>query len=224
MITNSSAVELIENREVAAERLRNIKNGLSYLADKYLPARAYTALLDVSVNGLMRQKNHLFYFPIPWDRNTGFPSHPSLVADAKHFCSLGNFGEAVNLIIGSFAGWQTFWKQKKFCSCGGKNRYVDLEIVVHHPVKLDTDSRTIEIKGLAGIKSSDRPHIEKHYKLRRESRVDKNISIVRTEFIKLDIPSFVVLERSEECSEQFDSDIFTREFAKVCKTAKEGLM
>lgn len=178
---------------------------------------AYRILLDRSICHLTDGKNQIFYFPIPWERDTGFPSHPSLVADARHYCRINNTNEASDLMVNSFAGWQTFWRQKIFCCCGGRSRFVDVEIVVHHHLKIDGESQALEVKQMAGIKSADRAHIEKHYKLRRESRVDKNISIVRTDAVKIGIPNLGFIEASEECSEQFDSDIFKKEFAKVCK-------
>lgn len=95
-------VEFVEGCEIAAEKLHKIKAGLSYLKGKYLPATAYALLLDIAIRNLTPNKNSLFYFPIPWDKDTGFPSHPSLVADAKHFCESEKFGETAKMIIDSF--------------------------------------------------------------------------------------------------------------------------
>lgn len=221
-------VEFVEDREVAAKKLQKIKTGLSYLNGKYLPATAYAVLLDIAIRDLTPGKNSLFYFPIPWEKDTGFPSHPSLVADARHYCQTNNSDESTNLIVNSFAGWQMFWKKKVFCCCGkgrvGRlERFVPIEIVIHHPIHIDRESNCLTVKQLVGIKSADRDHIEKHYNLRRESRVDKNISIVRTDSVKIALPGFELIENDEECSDQFDADIFKSEFGILCKTALRGL-
>src|SRR3989344_3640779 len=94
-------LEFIEDPEVVKARLERIKISLSKLAEEHLPVLAYIVVLDAAINYLRDDKNKMFYFPVPWEMDTGLPSQPSLIADAKHFCGTNNLVEA-RIIVGSF--------------------------------------------------------------------------------------------------------------------------
>lgn len=215
-------VEFIENLEITIAKLQKIKSGLSDLAEKHMPLMAYTVLLGAAINHLTRNQNKMFYFPIPWEVDTGLPSHPSLIADARHYCRSNNLSDTAGIIVDSFAEWRLFQEQKIFCCCGkgfviSRERIVPIEIVIHHPINIDREANTFEIKQLVGIRSTDRDHIENHYNLRRDSRVDHNISIISTAFAKVGIEKLELLTSGEEYAEQFDVKLFREIFIKLCR-------
>lgn len=218
-------VGFIEDPKIAQNRLEKIKLAISDLvAEKHKPLMAYAVLLGAAINHLTHGLNKMFYFPIPWDIGLGWPSHPSLVADARSYCrSIAS--DPIGLIVDSFAEWRLFQSQEKLCCCGKgyfflkRERIVPIEIVIHHPVNIDQGSRTIEIKQLIGIRSNDRDHIENHYDLRRDSRVNSDISIIGTSSVKFSLVNFELIASSEEYAEQFNTIFFTKVFGELCKKA-----
>ena len=215
-------VEFIEDPEIIRVRLQKIKLALSNLAEEHMPLMAYAVLLDAAINHLRDSRDKMFYFPIPWKTDTGLPSHPSLIADARYYCQINNLAKTTGVIVDSFAEWRLFKEQKIFCCCGkgsvmSRERIVPIEIVIHHPVSSDREAHTLEIKQLAGIRSADRDHIENHYDLRRDSRINNNISIVGTWAIKLDLRNFELITHTEEYARQFDIALFSKIFTELCQ-------
>ena len=218
------SVEFIEDPEISINRLRKIKSGLFDLAERHMPIMAYVVLLDAAINHLTHSQNKMFYFPIPWETDTGLPSQPSLIADAKHYCRTNNLAGTAGIIVDSFAEWKLFKKQKIFCCCGkgsaiSRERIVPIEIVIHHPINIDRDSHALEIKQLVGIRSADRDHIENHYDLRRASRVNSDISIIKTGFVKIDLANFQLIAQEKSSSEQFDLNSFKKMFTEIYRGA-----
>lgn len=214
-------IEFIQDPETTISRLRKIKSGLSDLAEKHLPIMAYTVLLNAGINHLVHGQNKMFYFPIPWEVDTGLPSHPSLIADARHYCRSNNLSDTTGIIIDSFAEWRLFQQQKIFCCCGNgsvisRERVVPIEIVIHHPINVDREANVLEIKQLVGIRSTDRDHIENHYDLRRDSRVNSDISIIKTGFVKIDLANFQLVAQEENSAKQFDLNLFRKMFSDIC--------
>jgi hypothetical protein len=187
-----------------------------------LPFIAYDVLLYAAIAHLTKGRNKMFYFPIPWEKSSSWPSHPSLVADARSYCRSIASDDSIGLIVDSFAEWRLFQSQKILCCCGkgsafSRERIVPIEIVIHHPVNMDRGSQTIEIKQLVGIRSDDRDHIENHYNLRRDSRVNRDISIIGTSLAKVNSANFELIASSEEYAEQFNTVLFTKVFGELCQ-------
>ena len=217
-------VEFVEDPEITQARLEKIKLSLSYLAEKHLPLMAYTVLLDAAINNIRHGKNKMFYFPIPWEIDIGLPSQPSLIADARHYCRVNNLSETTGIIVDSFAEWRLFKEQKIFCCCGkgsviSRERIVPIEIVLHHPISIDREAYTIEIKQLVGIRSTDRDHIENHYDLRRDSRVNSDISIIKTGFVKIDLVNSQLIAQEENSEKKFDLSSLRKMFINMCHEA-----
>jgi hypothetical protein len=205
--------EFIEDPGVVIAKLQTIRSRLSDLSSSHPPIMAYCVLLDAVIKGLNKKQNEMFYFPIPWEKDTGWPSHPSLVADAISY--------QANLILDSFASWSVLKNQNIFCCCGkhrvfSRERFVPIEIVLHHSVVMERERRIIEIKQLIGIKSKDQDHVESHYDLRRNSKVDENISIIGGSFARIDMQTFELLASGEQYSRQFAADIFKKLFIDLC--------
>lgn len=218
----SNTVEFIEDPETTIARLQKIKSGLSDLAEKHMPFMAYTVLLGAAINHLTHSQNKMFYFPIPWEVDTGLPSHPSLIADARHYCRSNNLSNTIGIIVDSFAEWRIFQQQRIFCCCGkgsviSRERIVPTEIVIHHPIHIDREAKTLEIKQLVGIRSTDRDHIEHHYSLRRDSRVNHHISIISSAFATIEIENLKLRKRGEEHAKQFDVNFFRKIFDEFCQ-------
>lgn len=217
-----SRIEFVENPETTITRLQKIKSGLSDLAEKHLPLRAYTVLLSAGINHIAHGQNKMFYFPIPWEVDTGLPSLPSLIADARHYCRSNNFSDTTGIVVDSFAEWRVLQQQRIFCCCGkgsiiSRERIVPVEIVINHPISIDRESNTLEIKQLIGIRSTDRDHIENHYNLRRDSRADSSISIIGTAFTRIGIQNLELQACGEEYAEQFDVNFFRKIFTELCQ-------
>lgn len=214
-------VEFIEDSETTITRLQKIKSALSDLAEKHMPILAYTVLFDAAISHLAHSQNKMFYFPIPWEADTGLPSHPSLIADARHYCRSNNLSDTTGIIVDSFAEWRLFQQQRIFCCCGkgsviSRKRIVPIEIVIHHPVSINREANALEIKQLVGIRSTDRDHIENHYDLRRDSRVNNDISIIKTGFVKINLANFQLIAHEENSAKQFDLNFFKKMFSDIC--------
>ncbi|MBI4160639.1 MAG: hypothetical protein HY506_01915 [Candidatus Yanofskybacteria bacterium] len=221
-ISADTSLEFIEDPEITQARLQKIKSALSGLAEDHMPVMAYIILLDAAINHLGRSQNKMFYFPIPWEKDTGLPSHPSLIADARHYCQTNGLSDTAGVIVNSFTEWQAFRKQNIFCCCGkgsavSRERMVLIEIVIHHPIIIDRESNIFEIKQLVGIRATDRDHIENHYNLRRDSRVDNNISIIGTASSRIAVEDLKLYTSKEEYAEQFDVGAFKKIFAGLCR-------
>lgn len=225
--STGTAIEFIEDPKLALARLQKIKSALSDLAKEHMPIMAYAILLDAAINHLKHGQNKMFYFPIPWEKDAGLPSRPSLVADARHYCQTDNLSEITKLIVGSFAEWRLFQREKIFCCCGkdstvSRERIVPIEIVIHHPINIYRELNILEIKQLVGIRSADRDHIENHYDLRRDSRVNSDISIIKTGFVRIDLANFELMEQTENSAKQFDLGSFRKMFTDMCHKAISG--
>lgn len=219
--SQNTTVEFIENPEIVRARLQKIQSALAELAKEHLPIMAYGILIDAAINHLEQGQNKMFYFPIPWEKDTGLPSHPSLIADARHYCRNNNTTETKGLIVDSFAEWRLFQKTSIFCCCGkgsvcSRERIVPIEIVIHHPIHADGKANILEIKQLVGIKTADRDHTENHYDLRQDSRVNSNISIVSTSSAKISLTDFQLMEQTKNHAKQFDFNCFRKIFTEIC--------
>lgn len=220
-LVTDEAVEFIKDPEAAIARLQKIKSGLSDLAEKHMPLMAYAVLFDAGISHLTHSQNKMFYLPIPWEVDTGLPSHSSLIADARHHCRINNLTDTTGMIVDSFAEWRLFQQQRIFCCCGkgsviSRERIVPIEIVIHHPINVDREANILEVKQLVGIRSTDRDHIENHYDLRRDSRVNSDISIIKTGFVKINLANFQVIVHEESSAKQFDLNLFRKMFGDMC--------
>lgn len=217
-----TTVKFVENPEIVRARLQKVRLTLAELAKEHLSVMAYGVLLDTAIKHLEQDQNKMFYFPIPWEKDTGLPSHPSLIADARHYCQNNNLSDTAGVIVDSFAEWRLFKEQKILCCCGkgsvvSQERIVPIEIVIHHPIHADGEANILEIKQLVGIKSADRNHIENHYDLRQDSRVNSNISIVSTSSVKINLTDFQLMARSENNAKQFNFNCFRKIFTEMCR-------
>ena len=217
-MNDSVSIEFIIDYPVIEAKLKKIKSTLTGLTKTHLPILAYTVLLDAALSNIRQASQQLFCLPFPWEVTIDFPSHPTLIADARHFCQTAQLAEKNGIIVDSFAQWRLFKKQEIFCCCGRatRGRTVPIEIVIHHPVRIDRSSRTLEIKQLIGIRSADQQHIEGHYNLHKASRVDHNISIIRSSTLLLSFPAFQLLSKVESGAQQFNLPIFEKMFVALC--------
>lgn len=221
-LTTDTSVEFIEDPEAIIAKLRKIKLALSDSAKKHRPVMAYDVLLKAFINNLALNQSRMFYFPIPWEVDVDLPSHPSLIADARHYCQSNNLSDTTGVVVDSFAEWRLFKQQNIFCCCGknstiSRERTIPIGIMLHHSLGIDHKSHTLEIKQLIGIRSTDRNHIENHYNLHRNSRVNDDISIIGTYSTVVDLGSFELMACKEEYAKQFDTDLFVKMFADLCR-------
>lgn len=121
--------------------------------------------------------------PIPWDKRTGLPSHPSMVADAQKYTKFFQCSEGLKSLLDSFLGWSLFAKEELSCCCGGsllKPRNVSFDVMLNHALRVDQigGDYFLVVKQLVGVRCSNRGHLKNHYNFGQMSQVLDDLSMI----------------------------------------------
>lgn len=169
-----------ESLEILADITDKLKEALGKESSlEFLPAWCFRAALRAEMLTLASVNGDLISSPLAWDEETGFPSHPSLAADAWSACNfLGGQNEKLKLLLRSFSGWTLFCGESIKCACGTpgfKRREVQYDIFVEHA--LSKENGGLLVKQMVAISSQDRKFLEKHFSWKTMSRA-MNAAIV----------------------------------------------
>jgi len=120
---------------------------------------------------------------IPWDKRTGLPSHPSMIADAQKYTKFFQCSEGLKSVLDSLLGWSFFAKEELLCCCGGsllKPRNVSFDVMLNHSFRIDytDDNFYLVVKQLVGIRCSNKGHLKNHYNFGKMSRVTDDLSMI----------------------------------------------
>ncbi|MBI2669652.1 MAG: hypothetical protein HYX20_00675 [Candidatus Yanofskybacteria bacterium] len=123
----------------------------------------------------------LIYCPLAWDETTGFPSHPTLVADLQNYIEIFKLQDAVlATVLRSFAHWELLVQETSVRCCGSnfKLKTVKMDIKLNHILK--TADGWLGLKQLVGVESADLSHqeLQNYFDFRRPSKVIDGLMII----------------------------------------------
>lgn len=167
--------------------------------------------------------NDVFRCRVPWNKETGLPSCPTLIADAESFIKLFNANEEVTKIIHSFLGWSLFAKEQKEC-VNFKNlnlHSVNLSIMTHYTMEEKSDK--IFFEQLVGIKTNNTSHLHYYYDSASPSKaikkliiVSRTVAIISTGNNQLSLSLF----QKQKTANQFNQEEFAEQIEKIANTQR----
>lgn len=148
---------------------------------------------------------------VGWDRRTGLPSHPSLIADIQKYVDLFKPSRIEKMLLRSFGGWAVLGHQTMDCACGRgfKTRTVAMDFMVN--TMLRVENNTLLMKQLVGIRTDDPAHLSHHYDYGKASkRVDDCSIVFESEGKITNKNSLSVRHLSQKSAGQFNADKFVK--------------
>lgn len=175
---------------------------------------------QLKVLGYLNDKN--FNCHVPWDKRTGLPSHPSMIADAQKYSKFFQCSESLKSILNSFLGWSLFAKEVLLCCCGGsllKPRRVSFDVMLNHTLRVDQIGIDyfLVVKQLVGVRCGDRGHLKNHYNFGKMSRVIDDLSMIFVAEVGFSLKSGQIDYRfiSSQKADQFNLEEFSRRINAV---------
>lgn len=125
--------------------------------------------------------DELISCPLAWDETTGFPSHPTLVADLQKYAEIFKPQDSVlATVLRSFARWEHLVQETstRCCGSGFNLKTVKMDIKLNHGLK--TMHNFLIFTQLVGVESADLSHQElrDYFDFRRPSRVIDGLMII----------------------------------------------
>lgn len=160
--------------------------------------------------------------PVPWDKRTGLPSHPSMVADAQRYSKYFQCSEDLKPVLDSFLGWSLFAKEELLCCCGGsllKPRKVSFDVMLNHALRVGQigDDYFLIVKQLVGVRCGNRGHLKNHYNFGKMSQVMDDLSMIFIAETGLGLKSYGFDDRfiSSQKADQLNLEEFSRRITSV---------
>jgi len=195
------------NYKESIERIQKIIDSLGHQIDNDLPQVirptliCLYAVLKAQLKVIEYLNDEYLNCGMPWDEETGFPSPPSMIADAERYIDFFKPDKAIEIILRSFFEWTLFSQEKFICCCGNFSpRSVSLDLMLN--CRLGSTIEGLKIKQLFGVKSDDKKHLIHHYDDKKKpSRVIDDLIIIFSSH-----GSLRVNENKIELCESFDSE------------------
>src|SRR3989344_787406 len=154
---------------------------------------------------------------VPWDKRTGLPSHPSMVADAQKYANFLRCSEGLKSLLNSFLGWSLFAEEKLLCCCGGsllKLRNVSFDVMLNHLLRVDQigGDYFLIVKQLVGVRCGDKGHLKNHYNFGKMSQAMDDLSMIFTAESGFNLKSGQIRYRfcSSQKADQFNFEEFSK--------------
>lgn len=180
------AVEFLDYQKTI-ERIEEIITGLRLNAISKIDLNVYQDLSLLALKTLLKAQIKVLGYindsslncAVPWDKRTGFPSHPTMVADAQRYVDFFKPPEEVKAFLDSFLGWSQVAREEMRCCCGQgkKARTVILFIQLNHIVSVVNDEYLC-LKQFVGVGSLDSAHLKHHYDFGKPSQVADDLHII----------------------------------------------
>lgn len=169
-------IEFLDYQE-SITRLKNI------LEIDISSSNTVTLILKAQLKVLEYLNDKNFNCPVPWDKRTSLPSHPSMVADAQKYTKFFQCSEGLKSVLNSFLGWSLFAKEELLCCCGGsllKSRHVSFDVMLNHALRVDRIGADyfLVVKQLIGVRCGDRGHLKNHYNFGKMSQAMDDLSMI----------------------------------------------
>lgn len=128
---------------------------------EFLPAWGFLAAIFAQAATLQKLNSRSLHAPVPWDQLTGFPSHPTLIADAVKYADFLEKNDPLRIILSSFREWTLFCKEKVQCKHDSEAKIIDCEVLLNHTIARENNA--LAVKQLVCAKSDNKRHLERHY-------------------------------------------------------------
>lgn len=121
---------------------------------------------------------------VPWDKATGFPSPPTLAADAGVFAQISNSSVTASYrprdwaLARSFGDWQHFCSEKMKCACGSGMRLKEIPIKVLTTTAVGKSGNRFCLKNLVGVMAEVQSHLKNHYSFSESIKENPFIRII----------------------------------------------
>lgn len=221
------------------KRMTEIRAGLlSALRDKaeqkyeFLPSWALWLAFGAAVKTIETINSDHLNCAVPWDTKTGFPSLPSMTADARKYGeNLKNGHKPIALILDSFCAWTRISRGRSECCCAQpdfKFETVEYDVVINHG--LSAKDGEVIVAQLVGIQTDDVDHLKTHFSssasetcsnFQKFSRVLQNTNILWTakNTLKLSGDTITIGESSIESAREFSRSDFYEVFMQAVQSA-----
>lgn len=160
--------------------------------------------------------------PVPWDKRTGLPSHPSMIADAQKYVKFFQCSAGFKSVLDSFLGWSLFAEEKLLCCCGGsllKPRNVSFDVMLNHALRADRIGYDyfLVVKQLVGVRCNNKGHLKNHYNFGKMSQVMDDLSMIFIVEAGFNLKSKQICcnHISSRMADQFNLEEFSRRIASV---------
>lgn len=159
---------------------------------------------------------------IPWDKRTGLPSHPSMIADAQKYTKFFQCSEGIKSVLNSFLGWSLFAEKKILCYCDSsllKPHNVSFGVMLNHVMRVDWTKGDyfFVIKQLVGVKCNNKEHPKNHYNFGKISQVMDDLSMIFISEVGFNLKSNQVCYSHilNQMADQFNVEEFSRQIASL---------
>lgn len=148
---------------------------------EHTPAEAFLLALKAQCTIIGQLNSQLLNCPIPWSMKTGFPSHPSLVADVAAYVKKHRPEERLGVVLASFGEWAHLFTEELYCSCTAKGisftlRNIRLEIMIRHLFEEHREGG-IAVRQMIGVRTDDINHFG-HYEIKAGSQLVDHMMII----------------------------------------------
>ncbi len=221
------------------KRIAEIRKSLRIALDErlaqkqeFIPAWALWLEMGAAIKTLESINSDALNCAVPWDKKTGFPSLPSMTADARKYGeTLKNGHKPLALIIDSFCAWTPIFNGSAECCCGMpgfKYRKVEYEVVINHG--LSAENGEVAVIQLVGIRTDDVEHLKTHFSsaisdehsgFQKFSKVLPNTNIIFTSENRLKLSDGVIIinQTFVESAREFSRTDFHEFFEKIIASA-----
>ncbi len=207
--------EAIEKLEIIEQKMRRKIKGKS---PEILPAIALCLALAAERKVLGYLNDDALNCRVPWDETTGFPSPPSMSADAAQY---GDYFETTNTpqdaILKSFSRWTLLVQEKTLCCCGKRNtnfEEVVIDAMLNHSVTID-ENRLV-VRQFFGVKSNNLKHMAHHYSAKTQSQRYKDLIIIWDCENQIDCRNFEISSSIKVRAEEFNVQEFQNRILTKC--------
>ncbi len=181
-----------------------------------------TLLLKAQAKVLDHLNDIYLNCPIPWDKRTSLPSHPSMIADAQKYTNFFQCSTGLKSVLDSFFGWSLFAEEELLCCCGGsllKPRLISLDVMLNHALRVDRIDADyfLIIKQLVGVRCGDNRHLKNHYNFGKMSQMMDDLSMIFIAEVGFNLKSDQVGYKvvSSQKADQFNFEEFSRRINAV---------
>lgn len=120
-------------------------------------------LLKSQMRFLERVNSEDISCDVAWNTVTGFPSHPSLLADVKKFLTLEKCPPLQRPLIGSYERWMPFSRERTTCACGPLMKERGVQVYVLLRSNLRREDTYLRMWHYIGARSRDMDHLRFHF-------------------------------------------------------------
>lgn len=161
---------------------------------------------------------------VAWNTVTGFPSHPSLLADVKKLMVLEKCPPLQRPLVGSYERWMIFSRESTTCACGPLMKEREVQVYILLRSDLRREDTYLRMWHYIGARSRDMDHLRFHFsepevwaKDARETRILFSASHI----FKIEHGKNVIARQSVRKVKEFDDVQF---FASLKDSFKEDLI